>query len=805
MPGTQGNININTTAGARPARDGLTPSSDAEAIARRARSCTLGVVAIAVVFLVGVVFVQCLPHLPPHWLDGLLVALALSLLWRCPRLRWLAVLVLAVAWASWRGDLAMQARLPRHLEKSDIDVVGTVTGLPRNGRIANRFVLRVEHASLDGKPLSLKGDTRVSWYGAPEGRPAPCTRWHLRLRLKRPRTLANPGGFDSERSALERREVATGYVRAKGDNHKLGQQAWCVDRLRADVSKAIAKAVPDAHEAHLLQSLAVGDTRGLSDHDWDVARANGISHLLAISGFHVGVAALVGAWLIYVVWWLFPGLGRCLPRQIAQGMAALATAVGYGALAGFGLPTDRTLLMIAVVALARCFRRSTGGMQTLAMALLVIVAWDPLSVLSAGFWLSFAGVAFLMIGLARPRSLWGHVKALGATQLLMTVALLPLTLWFFGQASVVGALSNLIAVPVVSLAVVPLALAGTLLLPIWPSASGMLWQVAAWIMHLLWKLLEQMAQWPGAHWYPPAITATAMLLATLGALWLFLPRGMPARWLGLLLFLPLLLPRLPTPQEGAFRMWVIDVGQGLSVLVRTRHHAMVYDAGARYPSGFDLGRVAVVPMLHALGVHRLGVLMISHGDNDHAGGAPAVAAAFPQARQLSGEPGRVGLHMRQCHAGQHWKWDGVNFRVISPEQGRPSLYRDNDRSCVLLVGSAAGRVLLTGDISSRIEPRVAQAVGKGPPLVLLVPHHGSKSSSSKTFIAALQPQLAIASAGWLNRFHHPAKAVVERYAEAGVPFFNTATSGAVEVVFPARASPYIAARWRLHENRYWRE
>lgn len=279
----------------------------------------------------------------------------------------------------------------------------------------------------------------------------------------------------------------------------------------------------------------------------------------------------------------------------------------------------------------------------------------------------------------------------------------------------------------------------------------------------------------------------------------------PARWLGALLFLPLLLSPVPVPPAGAFRMWVIDVGQGLSVLVRTHQHALVYDTGARYPSGFDLGRVAVIPLLHARGVHHLDMLMISHADNDHAGGAPAVAAAFPDARQLSGEPKKVGLRMRQCHAGQHWQWDGVNFRVVSPEQGQLAYYQDNDRSCVLLVSGPHGRALLTGDISSRIEPDVAQAVGAGPPLVLLVPHHGSKTSSSAAFIAALKPRLAVDSAGWLNRYHHPAKVVVQRYAAAGVPFFNTATSGAIEVVFPADGPPRLTARWRVRKNRYWRE
>ncbi len=768
------------------------------------QSALPGVTAAALALLAGTLVVQCLSRLPPWWLDAVVAALALPVFWRWPRLRWMALVALAIAWSAWRADLALQARLPRALEKQDIDVTGVVASLPRAGPIATRFTFRIEHASRNGRPLALAGNARVTWYGQAPAL-APCSRWHMRLRLKRPRGLLNPGGFDSERSALERREVAKGYVRAKGDNHVISRSAWCVNRLRADVARAIARGVPDAHDAHLLQGLAVGDTRGLTDHDWDVARANGISHLLAISGFHVGVAALVGAWLIYAIWWLAPSLGRHVPRQTAQAVAALATAVAYGAMAGFSLPTDRTLLMIAVVALARVSRRHTGSVETLALALAAILIWDPLAVLSAGFWLSFAGVAFLMLGLARPRSALGHARALGLTQLLMTVALLPLTVWFFGQASLVGALSNLIAVPVVSLLVVPLTLAGTLVLPAWTGAADVLWRAAAWIMHVLWALLEQTAQWPGAHWYPPAVTIAAMLLAMLGALWLFLPRGMPARWLGLLLFLPLLLPRLSVPPAGAFRLWVIDVGQGLSVLVRTRHHAMVYDAGARYPSGYDLGRVAVIPLLHALGVHHLGMLMISHGDNDHAGGAAAVAAAFPQARRLSGEPARVGLGMRQCHAGQHWRWDGVSFRVVSPEQGKPSLYRDNDLSCVLLVTGASGRALLTGDISSRIEPRVARAVGRGPPLVLLVPHHGSKTSSGAAFINALHPRLALDSAGWLNRYHHPAAVVVQRYAAAGVPFFNTATAGAIEVVFPPHRPPRLAVRWRLHEDRYWRE
>ncbi|TAM02680.1 MAG: DNA internalization-related competence protein ComEC/Rec2, partial [Rhodanobacter sp.] len=584
----------------------------------------------------------------------------------------------------------------------------------------------------------------------------------------------------------------------------LAAPAWCVDGVRAAIAHAIETRVHDPHDAALLRAFAVGDTRDLSQDDWAVARANGVSHLIAISGFHVGVAAVFGVWLALLAYTVCPRLGLWLPRPQAQAAAALLAAGVYSALAGFGLPTVRTLLMIAVVALARCSRRGSNGAHSLALALIVIVLVDPLAVLAAGFWLSFVGVGFLILCLQSHGRGWrAFLHELSAGQLLMTVALLPLTLWFFGQASLVGALSNLIAVPLISFVIVPCALLGMLLLALYPAlATPVLW-LAAHIVHAQWWLLERMAHWPGAQWYLPMVQPLALLLAVFGALWMFLPRGVPLRWFGALLFLPLLLPPHSVPAEGAFQVWVLDVGQGLSVLLRTHGHVLVYDTGARYPSGFDLGEAAVLPTLHALGINRLDLLMISHGDNDHAGGVEAVVAAFPQARRLAGEPARMRVPMAQCVAGQAWQWDHVSFRVLSPAPGGGG--RDNDSSCVLLVAARGGRVLFTGDISLKMEPAVVAALDAGPPPVLVVPHHGSKSSSSATFIAALKPPLALVSAGWRNRFGHPRPEVVARYADAGVPLFNTAVQGAMEVDFPADGPPRRQPGWRLRQTRYWRE
>ena len=771
-----------------------------------------GIPACALALLAGALAVQALPALPPRWTGLACSGAGIALAVVAFRRRWPVVLVFAAVavaafgWTAWRADLAMSARLPHALEKRDIQLTGRIVDLPQAQDDSTRFEFDVSDARLDGRAVPLRGLVRLSWYATRDGPPpelSPCSVWRLRARLKRPRGLVNPCGLDFERSALQQGILAIGYVRGDDANVPL-HRAACVDGLRARIANAIMAALPDdPHAARLLRALSVGDERALDEHDWQVVRATGISHLIAISGFHVGLAAIFGTWLVRALWWCVPALSLRFPRPLAEAAIALPAAVGYGALAGFGLPTTRTLLMIAAVSGWRLLRRGGGFGEGFGLALAAILIADPLSVLSAGFWLSFAGVAFLAWTLARGSGWRGHLREIGLAPLLMTLALLPLTVWFFGQASLAAPLANLVAVPVVSFVIVPIDLAACALLLCWPAAGTPALHACAHLVDALWWLLVQLASWRPALQYLPETSGSAFVLACLGAVWLLAPRGVPARALGLLLFLPLCLPPLATPQPGGFAATVIDVGQGLSVLVRTQHHALLYDTGARYPSGFDLGAVAVVPTLHALGVTHLDRLVISHGDNDHAGGAQAVLAAYPDTPAWGGEPERGTIPLRQCEAGRQWNWDGVDFRVLNPPA--PVSVRGNDAGCVLLVGGAQGRLLLPGDVSRKVEPAIARAAGEGPPLVLLVPHHGSKTSSGEDFLRAVKPSFAIVSNGYLNGYGHPAPEVLQRYRDLGIPFFDTPGTGAVRMAFPADAPPRIVAMERLRQDRYWRE
>ncbi|HET9034490.1 MAG TPA: DNA internalization-related competence protein ComEC/Rec2 [Dokdonella sp.] len=753
----------------------------------------------------GAVAVQMLPGLPPTWISVLVAGLASTLLFLRASNRAPIWFVLGLAWTLLRAHAALDARLPTELHGRDFDVVGTIHGLPEVQSRSTRFAFDIESATLDGERVALQGLSRLNWYDhAPEL--PPCSRWQLRLRLRPPRGLVNPGGYDSERGAVQRGVVAVGYVRDAQANHLLDHAPGiCIDQWRGKIANAISHRLGGDPASALLRALAVGDQQGIDDDQWQVLRATGIGHLIAISGLHVGMLAAFGALLARLLWKAWPRLTLRIPGPLLEAPVAMACATGYGLLAGMGVPTMRTLLMIAIALLARFTRRSTSMGQGLALAALAIVAWDPLAVLSAGFWLSFVGVAVLL-SVTRPvgveRVWWREIPRL---QLILSLALLPMSVWFFGQGSLIGPLANLIAVPWVSLLVVPITVAGSLLIVDVPTLGGPLLELADVLLKALWQLMQWMAALPSAQIYFAAAPIWAFVLALLGVGWMLMPRGVPLRLFGLALLVPMLIPRASPLATGEFEVWMFDVGQGLSMFVRTREHTLLYDAGPRYPSGFDIGDAVVIPSLHALGSDHLDRMLISHGDSDHAGGAKAVHLAFPEASIESGEPERLAVTASACRSGESWVWDEVSFRIVSAPAAGVS--KSNDRSCVVLVSGASGSLLLTGDATSHVEPEIAEVMGKmriSRPLVLSVPHHGSKTATSAQFLDAIDPQLALVSAGYRNHFGHPHGDVKARLAERGIALLNTADAGYLYLRFgPAGGVPELGrearlAWWRMH-------
>jgi competence protein ComEC len=751
--------------------------------------------------LAGVGVVQGLPHLPPIGLAAGLLALGIAGWTRPGAVRLAGAFLAGFGLAVMHGHMAMAVRLPADLSGREWLLEGRVLGLPVVEADAVRFELRVTAGQ--GAAAGLVGrKLRLGWYAhAPDAVPTlePGSRWRMKVKLRRPRGLVNPGGFDFERRALEQRIAATGHLVDAGSATLLapgrGLDAW-----RGDLSSRILRAVPDP-SARFVAALALGDTRALDDHDWQVLRATGLTHLIAISGFHVGLVAGFGVLLGRGLYRLLPALGRRCPLPQGSALAALSLAAAYTALAGFALPTVRTLLMIAAVLLARLLRRPQAPSQALAFALIVVLVIDPLSVLAPGFWLSFLGVAWLMWCLPGPSSsaLWRpYLEAQGVAVL----GLLPASVWFFSQASLPGPLVNLVGIPWISLGVVPLCLAGLMLAPVWAAGASACWQAAAGLMALLWHLLEWVAAWPAALAWLPEPTPAAIVLAMSGTFWLLLPRGVPGKGLAVLLLLPMLWPRLDRPAHGEVDLLLLDVGQGLALVVQTRNHALLYDAGPAMPRGLDLGESVVVPALRARGLRRLDTLVLSHGDNDHAGGAAAVMAVFPPGRVLAPE-GWAGPGMATCEAGQGWAWDGVEFRFLHPPRYFP--YQRNQSSCVLRIDAAGASALLPGDIGRHVEARLAASPeNQAAADVLLVPHHGSDTSSSLDLLAAVRPRLALLPVGHDNRFRLPKPVVLDRYARYGVVVHDSAGSGAIGLRLGA-AGPGPVARLRQDRRRYWRD
>ena len=768
---------------------------------------------------------------------GLLVAVALGLIVVLLGLRrqtarlltaFVAMALLGHASTGLRATVFQQQALNPALEGQDISVTGRVSAMPQFGDNSTRFRFTVESATLDHAAVQVPPQLYLSWYGSGRNeddaalepsQAAPALqageRWQFTVRLRAPHGARNPHGFDFELWLWEQGLQATGYVRSGKHDPPPARLAQTnlhpVERARQAVRDAIVQRAPVALDAAedgartramgIVAALVTGDQQAIARSDWDVFRATGVAHLMSISGLHITLFAWLAALLLRGLWRTSPRLCLAWPAQNVGLLGGVALAAGYALFSGWGVPAQRTVLMLATVTLLRLSARTWPWPQLWLLAAAAVLLVDPWALLQAGFWLSFVAVGVLFAGAgatphaARP-ALQQRALGLLREQALITLALAPLTLLLFGQMSLVGLLANLLAIPWVTLVVTPLALSGVLWTP--------LWDVAAQAVQALGWVLEQLAALPLATWSVAQAPLWAGIAGVLGGLLLVMRLPWPVRFAALPLLLPVLLWEVPRPAPGQFELLAADIGQGNAVLVRTATHALLYDTGPRYANDSDAGQRVLVPLLRAYDV-RLDRLLLSHRDGDHTGGAAAVLGAQAGAEVLSSlEDGHALLQQRpaiRCVAGQSWEWDGVRFEVLHPQAADyVAARRSNALSCVLRIGNGTQTALLVGDIEKAQEARLVAAGAALHADLLLVPHHGSKTSSTAGFLDAVAPRIALVQAGYRNRFGHPAPDVLSRYEERGIRVISTPLCGAAQW---HSGQPQQIVCERERQPRYW--
>lgn len=758
----------------------------------------------AVLFLLGVLALHGLPGLPDaRFAWALAAALPLALLPRLPRpLRAAAVFLCGFLWALARAPGAAHEQLPAELVGEPLALEGWIAELPAPSARATRLVVEVARLAHGDAVVPFRGRVQLAWYEPPTPLPAVGERWAFGVRLARPRGFSDPGAFDYARKLYADGIHARGSVRAEPAPQRLAAaERYPLTRLRARIADNVHRLLPDAPAAGVILALTIGDESGIAPAQWDAFFRTGTGHLMAISGQQVAlIAALVFA-LVRYLWPLLPGAVRLMPALRAAALAALLAACGYALLAGCGLPAQRAAVMVAVAMLAVWWQRELWSGRTLALALLAVLVGDPLAPLSAGFWLSFGAVAVIIHLVSGQRDGRGAFGTAWRLQWAITLGLLPVTLVLFGRLPLLSPLANLIAIPWVDVAVVPLALAGTLVSLVADGPAGVLLAGAAAAVEALMHLLDALARPGWSALVLPTPPAWTLALALPGAAWLLAPPGWPARWLGALLCLPLFAYPYPRPAPGGYAFALLDVGDGLAAVVRTARHTLVVDTGPRLGAS-DAGRLVLLPYLQAVGVRRIDTLLLSHRGGGHTGGARTLRSHLPVARVLAPVPAVFGLSdAADCAQGLAWEWDGVRFEVLHPPPGGHAV--DGPASCVLRVAGPGGALLLPGDIDAAAEAALAARGEAVRAEILVAPHRGTRTPRDDALLRAVAPRFVLLSTGYANRYDYPRPATVAAYTAGGARLLDTARDGAILFDVPAAPSALTPLAWREAVRRHW--
>ncbi len=794
-----------------------------------------------VLFSLGVIAVSFFPYLPP-----------LDLLWGIPVLVWPSVhyrraygfvaFLLGIGWGIYTGHQLVSAQLHESLAGRDLQVIGVITDLPEAGGQRLRFNVNIRHA------FTTRGDVvdqqdfpdkvQLSWYPAyakNKAVPIPSLTvgqvWQLKVRLKRPRGFANPSGFDYHAWLLRQGIGATGYVANSKQNLLLENQSAILNgREWIDYQRQLLQqwvlSRSNSTERGILIALLIGDAAHVEKQQWNRMQQTGTSHLIAISGLHVGFLALFG-------FYLGLGVGKCIqlvwracPAFVIAWVMAIFCAGFYSALAGFNIPTVRTLIMLGIFYCACLWQRSVRITDIFCCALALVVIIDPLAAYDMGFWLSFGAVALLLFYFSgrwvaktnadQWRGFSWRNLAIGFihSQWVMFIGLLIPLSALASSVSLVAPLANAVAIPLITFLVVPLLLVSAVLNSAVPILSDLLLEISALAMEWLALVLQIILDAAGDYASPIiAFSPTVILLVALGCLVLLMPKGLIPRavgWCGLAVGLAFgyFIPAVNSPD---LKITTLDVGQGTAVVVQVKDKTLVYDTGPKYTDSFDAGGAIVAPYLFAQAISTIDALVISHADMDHAGGLASFLEKVKVRKILLGDSDMVDdtaiarvntmASVATCHTQERWRWHNVAFEFLPLSINNRTT--DNNKSCVLLIRYRDQTLFLPGDIEARVENQLLREKKIPRDLTLvLAAHHGSRTSSTPRFVQHARPGYVIYSAGFRSQHGHPHPLVRRRYQAVPSREFNTAESGAVMFEWYADKAPVIHEQ-RKAQRRYW--
>lgn len=762
-------------------------------------------------FLLGDLALMLFHSVPNFfWPASLLVLAAfwffLSLKLKIPGLNVFLGIVLGFSWTWYIAQQQWQQILPLNLAQKTLIAQGVITSVPEQLNQAERFQFKMQQISLNGIVQKNPGLVRLTWEGQVP-RLQSGDHWQLNLRLKPPHATLNPGAFDYEAWLFSHHIHAQGYVVAYANNQLLQRKktsSW-LNQTRQQITEAIQTDLKNNPYTGFVTALAVGIRDQITPEQWQTMQNTGTNHLMAIAGLHIGIVAGFTFFLLGFIWRRSEKLMLIIPTPIASATAAVMAAFLFSALAGFSLPTQRAVIMLMVFMLAVLLRRHLPPWHAYFIALLLVLLWEPLASLDPSFWLSFSAVALIIYSVRdfpHQPTIKNKLYYFLYIQWILAVGLIPLTLIFFQEISLAGFIANMIAIPLIGFIVLPLCLIGVILWPMSNFLAAKVWLLAAMICSLGWPFITKIGQIEWLQWHGNLNHVVTLIILMLGILALLQPKLSYWRYLGVLGFLPIFFWPVAKPQAGQVWFTLLDVGEGLASVVQTQHHVLIYDTGPRFSPSDDAGKSVVIPFLRTRHIKTIDIMVISHSDEDHSGGAVSILHELPVKQILTSIPSLFpNTTAKNCIAGEKWNWDGVQFEFLYPPVNQP--YADNNSSCVLKITTGAHSLLLTGDIEKDSESYlINNNASELSSDIMVAPHHGSATSSSMAFLMAVKPKYVLFPVGYLNRFHFPNSNVVARYQQINADSSTTADLGAIFMDITAKEIKKPQA-YRELSGHYW--